>query len=364
MLDLSERIADAMARAAQLEERLADPVLARSASEYARVAKERSSLLRLVEAGARYQALLAEIQGTREILEDEEMRELAESELAELLARGEALEKEIVELILPKDPNDAKNVLLEIRSGAGGEEAALFAADLFRMYSRYAERRGWKIEPLSMSETGSGGIKEIVAGASGKGVYGRLKFERGVHRVQRVPVTESAGRKHTSTVTVAVMPEAEEVDVHIDPKDLRIDVFRASGPGGQSVNTTDSAVRITHLASGIVVQCQDEKSQHKNKAKALKVLRSRLLEKARKDQEQEIAETRRNMIGTGDRSAKIRTYNYPQGRISDHRIGLTTHNLAAVLDGDLDEVVEALALAHREKLLRLGMDAGGKMGEK
>jgi peptide chain release factor 1 len=268
MLDLSERIADATAQAAQLEEQLADPALAGSTSEFARVAKELSTLRPLVEAGGRYQAILAEIRDTREMLEDEEMRELAESELTELLARGEALEKEILELLLPKDPNDVKNALLEIRGGAGGEEAALFAADLFRMYSRYAERRGWKIEALSMSETGSGGIKEIVAGVSGKGVYGRLKYERGVHRVQRVPVTESAGRIHTSTVTVAVMPEAEEVDVHIEPKDLRIDVFRASGPGGQSVNTTDSAVRITHLESGIVIPAQEQGAGDEDLARA------------------------------------------------------------------------------------------------
>jgi len=342
MPDLSERINDATARAAQLEEQLADPALAGSASEYARIAKELSALRPLVEAGARYQALVAEICDTREMLEDEEMRELAESELPELLASEEAVEKEILELILPKDPNDKKNVLLEIRGGAGGEEAALFGADLFRMYSRYAERRGWKVEPLSMSETGSGGIKEIVAGVTGKGVYGRLKYERGVHRVQRVPATESAGRIHTSTVTVAVMPEAEEVDVHIEPKDLRIDVFRASGPGGQSVNTTDSAVRITHLESGIVVQCQDEKSQHKNKARAMKILRARLFEAEAQRLADERASERRSQVGSGDRSEKIRTYNFPQSRVTDHRAGLTVHRLEAILEGELDELFDGV----------------------
>ncbi len=352
MLDLAERIADATARAAELDEQLADPALARSPGAYARVAKERSSLLRLVEAGARYQALLAEIQGTREILEDEEMRELAESELSDLEAKREALEKELVELILPRDPNDEKNVLLEIRGGAGGEEAALFAADLFRMYSRYAERRGWKTEPLSISETGTGGIKEIVANLSGEGVYGRLKYERGVHRVQRVPVTESAGRIHTSTVTVAVMPEAEEVDVQIDQKDLRVDVFRASGPGGQSVNTTDSAVRITHLPSGIVVQCQDEKSQHKNKARAMKILRARLFEAEAQRLADERASERRSQVGSGDRSEKIRTYNFPQTRVTDHRAGVTVHKLEGILEGELDDLldgVHAYMSAEREK---------------
>jgi peptide chain release factor 1 len=342
MLDYSQIIAEAAAHAAQLEERLADPALVRSAGEYARVAKERSALGPLLAAGERYRALLAEIRDAREMLEDEEMRELAQGELPELLERREAMEKEITALILPKDPNDEKNVILEIRSGAGGEEAALFAADLFRMYSRYAEQRGWKLEPLSISETGSGGIKECIASVSGKGVYGRLKYERGVHRVQRVPVTESAGRIHTSTVTVAVMPEAEEVDVHVDQKDLRIDVFRASGPGGQSVNTTDSAVRITHLPSGIVVQCQDEKSQHKNKARAMKILRARLFEAEAQRLADERASQRRSQVGSGDRSEKIRTYNFPQSRVTDHRAGVTVHQLEAILEGELDELFDGV----------------------
>jgi len=342
MLDFSERIAAAAARAAELEEQLADPALPGSPKEYARVAKELSTLRPLVEAGGRYRALLAEIGDVREMLDDEEMRELAEGELPELLASKEAVEKEIVELIVPKDPNDAKNVLLEIRGGAGGEEAALFGADLFRMYSRYAERRGWKVEALSTSETGTGGFKECIASVTGKGVYGRLKYERGVHRVQRVPATESAGRIHTSTVTVAVMPEAEEVDLRIDPKDLRVDVFRASGPGGQSVNTTDSAVRITHLPSSIVVQCQDEKSQHKNKARAMKILRARLYEAEAQRLADERASERRSQVGSGDRSEKIRTYNYPQSRITDHRAGVTVHRLEGVLEGELDELLDGV----------------------
>jgi peptide chain release factor 1 len=342
MLDLESRIADAAARAAELEVRLADPALARSAGEYGRVAKELASLRRLLEANARYRSVQAEIRDTREMLADEEMRELAEGELPGLLEREEALEKEILELILPRDPNDAKNAILEIRSGAGGEEASLFAADLFRMYTRYAERRGWKVEPLSLSATGSGGIKEVVAGIDGEDVFGRLKHERGVHRVQRVPVTEASGRIHTSTVTVAVMPEAEEVDIQIDPKDLRIDVFRSSGPGGQSVNTTDSAVRITHLSSGLVVVCQDEKSQHKNKARAMKILRARLYEAESQRLAEERASERRSQVGSGDRSEKIRTYNFPQSRVTDHRAGITLHRLESILDGELDELMDEL----------------------
>jgi peptide chain release factor 1 len=253
------------------------------------------------------------------------------------------LAAEIRALLRPKDPNDSKDAILEIRAGAGGEEAALFAAELFRMYGRYAEARGWKIEPLSESTTGSGGMKEVIAGVSGKDVYGRLKFERGVHRVQRVPATESAGRIHTSTVTVAIMPEAEEVDIAINPADLRIDVFRASGPGGQSVNTTDSAVRVTHVPTGVVVSCQDEKSQHKNKNKALKVLRARLLEAERERQNAERASERRAQVGTGDRSEKIRTYNFPQNRVTDHRAGLTLHQLDRVMEGDLDTLLDGVA---------------------
>jgi peptide chain release factor 1 len=252
------------------------------------------------------------------------------------------LEQEIRVLLVPKDPNDAKNAILEIRAGTGGGEAALFASDLFRMYTRYAERYGWKVEPLSLSQTDGGGVREVIANISGKDIYSRLKYERGVHRVQRVPATESQGRIHTSTVTVAVLPEAEEVDLQIDPGDLRVDVFRASGPGGQSVNTTDSAVRLTHVPTGLVVQCQDEKSQHKNKAKAMKVLRSRLLEQEIQREAEDRGRLRRDQVGTGGRSEKIRTYNFPQSRVTDHRAGVTLHKLDAILEGDLDAILDAI----------------------
>jgi peptide chain release factor 1 len=275
--------------------------------------------------------------------EDSELAELARSDLETLRESSSQLEERLRDLLTPKDPNDAKNAIFEIRAGTGGEEAALFAADLFRMYSRYAESRGWKIEPLSTSETGNGGFKEVIAMIAGDDVFSRFKYERGVHRVQRVPATESQGRIHTSTVTVAVMPEAEEVDIAIDPSELRIDVMRAGGPGGQSVNTTDSAVRITHLPTGLVVQCQDEKSQHKNKAKAMKVLRSRLLELEQERAAQERSEARRSQVGTGERSEKIRTYNFPQSRITDHRAGVTLHKLDDALEGNLDELLDAVS---------------------
>jgi peptide chain release factor 1 len=273
---------------------------------------------------------------------DEEVRELARSEVDSVTSRIEALERAIRVLLVPKDPNDEKNAILEIRAGTGGDEAALFAADLFRMYTRYAEREGWKVEPISMSYTDGGGLREVITTVSGKNIYSRLKYERGVHRVQRVPATESQGRIHTSTVTVAVMPEAEEVDVQVEPSDLRIDVYRASGPGGQSVNTTDSAVRITHVPTGLVVQCQDEKSQHKNKAKAMKVLRSRLLEQEIQREADERASARREQVGTGGRSEKIRTYNFPQCRVTDHRAGVTLHKLDAIVEGDLDELLDSV----------------------
>jgi peptide chain release factor 1 len=288
---------------------------------------------------------------------DEEMRGLAESELEALETRREALEQEIRLLLLPRDPNDEKNALLEVRAATGGEEAALFATDLFRMYCRYAEKRGWKVEPLSMSESGVGGLKEAIASVSGDQVFHRLKYERGVHRVQRVPSTESQGRIHTSTVTVAVLPEAEEVDIEIDPADLRIDVFRSSGPGGQSVNTTDSAVRITHVPTSTTVQCQDEKSQHKNKAKAMKVLRSRLLEREQARADADRATVRRAQVGSGERSEKIRTYNFPQARVTDHRASVTLHRLDAILEGDLDELLDALH-GHMNTQAMAAEDAG------
>ncbi len=254
--------------------------------------------------------------------------------------------------LLPKDPNDEKNILLEIRAGTGGEEAGLFASDLFRMYAKYAEKNRWRVEIMSQSFTGVGGFKEVIALIEGKGVYSRLKYESGVHRVQRVPVTESQGRIHTSTVTVAILPEAEEVEVGIDPNELRIDIFRSSGPGGQSVNTTDSAVRITHLPTNMVVTCQDEKSQHKNKAKALKILRARLLDLARQEKEKEISEKRRNQVGTGERSERIRTFNFPQGRVTDHRIGLTLYRLSEVLDGEIDEIIRGLTTHYQAEALK------------
>jgi peptide chain release factor 1 len=273
---------------------------------------------------------------------DPQMVEMARAELESLGQREAELERQMRLLLVPRDPNDEKNAILEIRAGTGGDEAALFAGDLFRMYARYAEKCGWKVEPLSVSESDGGGLKEVIATVSGDRVFSRLKYERGVHRVQRVPVTESQGRIHTSTATVAVLPEAEELDVRIDPKDLRIDVYRSSGPGGQSVNTTDSAVRITHLPSELVVQCQDEKSQHKNKARAMKILRSRLLEHERERQAGERADERRDQVGSGERSEKIRTYNFPQSRLTDHRAGVTLHRLEAVLEGDLDELLDAV----------------------
>jgi peptide chain release factor 1 len=344
MSDLLERIGEIEARARTLEERLADPQVASVPGEYAKVAKQLGGVRPLLEAGRRFRQVVSEIEGSRDLLaeSDPELREMARADVERLTREREALEGQIRELLLPKDPNDEKDVILEIRAGAGGEEAALFAAELFRMYGRYAESRGWKVEPLSFSETGAGGVKEVIASVSGERVFSRLKHERGVHRVQRVPETESAGRIHTSTVTVAVLPEAEEVDVQIDPKDLRVDVFRSSGPGGQSVNTTDSAVRITHLPTGLVVQCQDEKSQHKNKARALKILRARLLEAEQEKKALERASDRRAQVGTGDRSERIRTYNFPQSRITDHRAGVTLHQLEATLEGDLDELLDAV----------------------
>ena len=316
-----------------------------TADEIARLSKEFSDLTPVVKAinelkSARDEAFDLAVMVEAE--EDPELRELAAAELRELKERVPVLERQVQLMLLPKDDADSKNAILEVRAGTGGDEAALFAADLFRMYQRYAETRGWKFELMSANEIGIGGYKEVIASVSGKDVFLRLKFESGVHRVQRVPVTESGGRIHTSAATVAVMPEAEEVDVHVDEKDLRIDVFRASGPGGQSVNTTDSAVRITHIPTGIVVSQQDEKSQHKNKAKALRVLRARLYEVDRAAKDAERSEARRSQVGTGDRSERIRTYNFPERRVTDHRINLTLHQLDKMLDGDLDEVVDAL----------------------
>jgi peptide chain release factor 1 len=295
----------------------------------------------LVDAFRKYNTVLAELAGAEEMLKDPDMRDLAQDELQSLQADRDQLLAQMKILLIPKDPNDAKNVMLEIRAGTGGDEAGLFAADLFRMYSRYAERQGWKIDVLTMSDSGAGGIKDAIAVIEGRNVYSRLKYESGVHRVQRVPVTEASGRIHTSTATVAVLPEAEEVDVQIQDKDLRVDTFCSSGPGGQSVNTTYSAVRITHLPSGLVVSQQDEKSQIKNRAKAMKVLRARLYDLEMQKQHDAIAKDRRTQVGTGERSEKIRTYNFRENRITDHRIGHTMHQLTAALDGDLGELIDA-----------------------
>ena len=334
---------------------LGQPELITKQEEYQKAAREYAELGKVVDLYRKLRRLEEEIRGSQHLVdheEDEEMKRLAKEEVNRLTQEKERVEEELKMALLPKDPNDEKNILLEIRAGTGGEEAGLFAGDLFRMYSKYAEKQGWRMEILSRHYTGVGGFKEIIALVEGKGVYSRLKFESGVHRVQRVPVTESQGRIHTSTVTVAILPEAEEVDVQIDPNDLRIDIFRSSGPGGQSVNTTDSAVRITHLPTGIVVSCQDEKSQHKNKAKGLKILRARLLDKARQEKQMEISEKRRSQVGTGDRSERIRTYNFPQGRVTDHRIGLTLYRLESILGGDLDEIIGALTTHYQAEALR------------
>jgi peptide chain release factor 1 len=338
----------------ELEQRLNDPALAANTREYAQLAREHAQLHEVAAVVQEYGKLRAEVDGHRAILEgdDAELRELARAELPDLQRTQARLEERLKDLLTPRDPNDDKNVLLEIRAGTGGEEASLFASELFRMYTRYAERHRWKVETLSLSTTGLGGIKEVIAAITGHGAYSRLKFEGGVHRVQRVPTTEASGRIHTSAVTVAVLPEADEVEVNInEEKDLRIDVMRASGPGGQSVNTTDSAVRITHLPSGIVIVCRDEKSQHKNKARALKILRARLLDMARAEQDAKIADARRSMVGTGDRSERIRTYNFPQSRVTDHRVNLTLHQLEQVLDGGLDPIIDALATKEQAQAL-------------
>ncbi len=328
----------------ELERLLADSKVLANPKEMQKLARERAEISKLVETYRVYKKVSEEIQESRDLLleSDEEMRELAKSELQSLKEREAALEQEIKVLLLPHDPRDEKNVFLEIRAGTGGEEAALFVADLFRMYAKYAEMSHWRVEVMGQNPTGLGGFKEIIALIEGKGVYSRLKYESGVHRVQRVPVTESSGRIHTSAVTVAVLPEADEVEIEINPNDLRIDVYRSSGPGGQSVNTTDSAVRITHIPTGMVVTCQDEKSQHKNKAKALKVLRARLLAQLIEEQRSEISEERRSQVGSGDRSERVRTYNFPQNRVTDHRLGLTLHRLDSVLEGDLGELIDAL----------------------
>ncbi|WP_421902671.1 peptide chain release factor 1 [Maridesulfovibrio sp.] len=337
-----------------LEQELADPEVYNNQDRYRKVTMAHAELGEVVEAFREYKKLSADLEDNKEMAKDSdpEIREMAEMEIAEIKDRLPKLEEELKLLLLPKDPMDGKNIILEIRAGTGGEEAALFAADLFRMYSRFAESNGWKVEVMNSNPTGTGGFKEIIAAISGSRIYSKMKYESGTHRVQRVPATETQGRIHTSAATVAIMPEAEEVDVQVRNEDLRIDVFRASGPGGQSVNTTDSAIRITHLPTGLVVICQDEKSQHKNKAKAMKVLCSRLLQAEQEKQHAEMAEQRRAQVGSGDRSERIRTYNYPQGRITDHRINLTLYKLDAVMEGDMNEVVDSLISHYQSEALK------------
>jgi len=343
-MEMFDKIKETEERYHELETFLGQPEIISDQKRYQKYAKEHSVLTPIITVLHKHQALHAEIAENRSLLEDPdpEMRKLAREEIEALDTHLEKVADELKVLLLPKDPNDEKNILLEIRAGTGGEEAALFAADLFRMYSRYAELRNWKTEVLSQNMTGIGGLKEVILLIEGHNVYSRLKYESGVHRVQRVPETEAQGRIHTSAVTVAVLPEAEEVDVEINPEDLRIDVYRSSGRGGQHVNTTDSAVRITHLPTNMVITCQDERSQHKNKAKAMKVLRSRLLDFETAQQNSRISEERKTMVGSGDRSERIRTYNYPQGRVTDHRIGLTLYKLEDFLQGDLSLVIEPL----------------------
>jgi len=350
-----QRIKDIEKRYEELERLLSDPAVIANRAEYQKLAKEHADLTPLVETFRDYEKAGRQLDEAQQMLRegDEGLRELAKEEIPALKARIGELEQRLTILLLPKDPNDEKNVILEIRAGTGGDEAGLFAADLFRMYARFAELSGWRVEVLSSSAaSGMGGFKEVIAMIEGRGAYSRLKYESGVHRVQRVPVTEAQGRIHTSAVTVAVLPEAEEVEVQIDPNDIRVDVFRSGGHGGQSVNTTDSAVRVTHIPTGLVVSCQDEKSQLKNKAKALKVLRARLLDKMQAESAAQMSEARRRQVGTGDRSERIRTYNFPQGRVTDHRIGLTLYNLQAILDGELQPVIDALTTHYQTEELK------------
>ena len=361
-----DKLEDILIRLEEILRQLNEPGVAEDAGRFQRLMKEQAELQPIADTYLAYKKNKETISDSLELLEgenDEEMREMLKEELAEARKKEEELEHQLKILLLPKDPNDSKNVIVEIRAGAGGDEAALFAAEIYRMYVKYAESRRWKTEMLSLNENGIGGFKEVTFLLSGSGAYSRLKYESGVHRVQRVPETESGGRIHTSTITVAIMPEAEEIDFHLDLNDCRFDVFRASGNGGQCVNTTDSAVRLTHIPTGIVISCQDEKSQLKNKEKALKVLRSRLYEMELEKQHDEEAQLRKSQVGTGDRSEKIRTYNFPQGRVTDHRIKLTLHKIDSIMDGDLDELIDSLTAADQAaKLANLQESASVKIG--
>lgn len=352
MLDKLQAIED---KYSELENLISDPTVIANMTEWQKHTRAHSKLTPLIVKFREYKEVLQGLADTQELLDDNpeaDLRDMAQAELSELKSREAALVEELRILLLPRDPNDDKSVIVEIRGGAGGDEAALFAGDLFRMYTRYAENRGWRTEMLDSNAPDLGGFKEVVFVVDGDGAYSRLKYESGVHRVQRVPTTESSGRIHTSTVTVAVLPEAEEVDITVNPNDLKIDTYCASGAGGQHVNKTESAVRITHLPSGIVVTCQDEKSQLKNRDKAMRVLRAKLLEAAEEEQRAGVAETRKSQVGTGDRSERIRTYNFPQGRVTDHRIGLTLHKLDFILNGDLDELIEALITVDQSERLK------------
>jgi len=355
MLDLLEKIEEKYKELTQL---LSDPSVFSDKNRYKKIAKEHNDLSEIVDLSAKYKKVLESVQEDEKLTkesEDKDLADLAKSELEELYSQKQEYEEKLKFLLLPKDPKESRNTIMEIRAGTGGEEAALFAADLYKMYLKYAEKQSWKVELMNSNPTGMGGFKEIIFLVEGKDVYGKLKYESGVHRVQRVPATEASGRIHTSAASVAVLPEAEEVEVQIDPEDLRVDVFRSSGPGGQSVNTTDSAVRITHVPTNTVVTCQDEKSQLKNKNKAIKVLKARLLDKAQREQEEKIAKERKSMVGSGDRSEKIRTYNFPQGRVTDHRIGLTLYKLGDILAGEIDEFVGALKKKEQEEKLEVAM---------
>ncbi len=349
-----EKLAGVEERHGEVEKLLSDPKIVQDRVAYQKYVREHADLNKIVTVYRQYKQTLQSLDDSQELLKDSdpEIKDLARDEIATLARKKEKLEDELKTLLVPRDPNDDKNVIVEIRAGTGGEEAALFAGDLFRMYSRYAETRGWKVEVMTHHPTGVGGLKEVIAMIQGKGAYSVFKYESGTHRVQRVPTTETQGRIHTSAVTVAVLPEAEEVDIAIDPSELKVDVYRSTGPGGQSVNTTDSAVRITHLPSGLVVTCQDEKSQLKNKLKAMKVLRARLLDQLVSEQNHQRSEERKSQVGTGDRSGRIRTYNFPQGRVTDHRIGLTLYKLETILQGDLEEIIDSLATYYQTQELQ------------
>ncbi len=355
-MDLYQKLKAIKEKYDKINEQLSDPAILSDQSKYIALGKERMQIVEIVEAFNEYETLIKNLEGNKEIIDtsdDKELLEIAESELEELKEKQINLEEKIKFLLIPKDPDDDKSVIVEVRAGTGGEEAGLFAADLYRMYSRYADLRGWKREVIDISDTGGlGGIKEAVFSLIGSGVYGDLKFESGVHRVQRVPATEASGRVHTSAASVAVLPEVEDVEVDINPGDLRIDVYRSGGAGGQNVNKVETAIRITHLPTDLVVQCQDERSQLKNRQKAMKVLKARLYDMKLQEQNKEIAQQRKSMVKSGDRSEKIRTYNYPQNRVTDHRIGLTLYNLSEVMEGELDELVEKLKLADRSEKLQ------------